>query len=71
MTFNEIIFGGAGFVIGAFTPAVGAKIKSYFVKETTAAKSAVAKGIGSSVAGAITSAETAAENAATAVEKKL
>lgn len=27
-----------GFVVGAFTPAVGRKIKALFVKETTAVK---------------------------------
>lgn len=32
---------GAGFIAGAFTPAVGRKIKSYFVKETKAASAAV------------------------------
>lgn len=30
-----------GFVVGAFTPAIGRKIKSFFVKETTAAKNKV------------------------------
>lgn len=30
-----------GFAVGGFTPAVGRKIKSLFVKETTAAKTAV------------------------------
>jgi len=71
MTLNELIFGGAGFVAGAFTPAVGRKIKSYFTKETTLAKTAVENGIGSSVAGAFASAESATEQAAKAVEKKL
>lgn len=32
---------GVGFVVGAFVPAIGRKIKSLFVKETTAAKTAV------------------------------
>ena len=32
---------GVGFVVGAFTPAIGRKIKALFVKETTAAKAAV------------------------------
>ena len=71
MTLNELIFGGAGFVAGAFTPAVGAKIKSYFVKETTLAKNAVKSGIGSSLSGALASAETATASAAKAAEKKL
>lgn len=30
-----------GFVIGAFTPAIGRKIKSFFVKETKAAETGV------------------------------
>jgi hypothetical protein len=34
---------GVGFVVGAFTPAVGRKIKALFVKETSAAKAAVEK----------------------------
>jgi hypothetical protein len=29
---------GVGFVVGAFTPAVGRKIKAFFVKETQAAE---------------------------------
>lgn len=32
---------GVGFVVGAFTPAIGRKIKSWFVKETTALKTDV------------------------------
>jgi hypothetical protein len=32
---------GVGFVIGAFTPSIGRKIKALFVKETTKAKIAV------------------------------
>ena len=34
---------GAGFVIGAFTPSIGRKIKAIFVKEGTVAKAVVAK----------------------------
>lgn len=30
-----------GFVVGAFTPAIGRKIKAYFVKETTVLKADV------------------------------
>lgn len=30
-----------GFVIGAFTPSIGRKIKSFFVKETKAAETGV------------------------------
>lgn len=36
---------GIGFVVGAFTPAIGRKIKAYFVKETTALKSDFSKGV--------------------------
>jgi len=36
-----LIAAGAAYVAGAFTPAVGRKIKALFVKETTAAKTAV------------------------------
>ena len=39
---KDILFAVAGYVIGAFTPAVGRKIKALFVKETTAATTAVA-----------------------------
>lgn len=38
--FTDLIYAGAGFVIGAFTPAIGRKIKSWFVKEATATKTA-------------------------------
>jgi len=34
-----------GFVVGAFTPAVGRKIKGLFVKETQSAETAVKSGI--------------------------
>jgi len=30
---HDILFAGIGFVIGAFTPAIGRKIKSWFVTE--------------------------------------
>ena len=40
---------GVGFVVGAFTPAVGRKIKAFFVKETTVLK-ADAKSAEASVA---------------------
>lgn len=32
---HDVIFVGIGFVIGAFTPAVGRTIKSWFSKEAT------------------------------------
>ena len=33
---HAAIFAGAGWLIGCFTPAVGRKVKSWFVKESTA-----------------------------------
>jgi hypothetical protein len=36
---------GVGFVVGAFTPAVGRKIKALFVKETSAAKAAASSAV--------------------------
>ena len=48
---------GAGFLTGAFTPAIGRKLKSLFVRETTAAKTAVssaAQGVATGVASAAT-----------------
>jgi len=38
---SAIVAAGVGFVVGAFTPAVGRKIKALFVKESQAAKTAV------------------------------
>ena len=38
---TAIVFGVVGYVAGAFTPAVGREIKALFVKESTAAKTAV------------------------------
>ena len=38
---HDAIYAGIGFVVGAFTPAVGREIKSWFVKESTAAVAAV------------------------------
>lgn len=35
------IYGGIGYVVGAFTPSVGRAIKSFFVKEATQVKLAV------------------------------
>jgi hypothetical protein len=46
---KDIPVAGVGFIIGAFTPSVGRKIKALFVKESTAAKTVVAP-----VAGSIT-----------------
>lgn len=39
----ELLYAGGGFVIGAFTPSIGRKIKSWFVKETSAIKADVSK----------------------------
>lgn len=33
---HSVIFAGIGFVVGAFTPAIGRKVKAFFVKESTA-----------------------------------
>lgn len=41
MILVNVIYAGAGYVAGAFTPAVGRTIKGWFVKETTAVKTAV------------------------------
>jgi hypothetical protein len=49
---HSILFAAAGFVAGAFTPSVGRKIKSFFVKETTAAKTAATSAASSAVAAA-------------------
>lgn len=42
---NAILAAGIGYVAGAFTPAVGRKIKSFFVKEADQAKAAGVKGV--------------------------
>lgn len=40
--FQYAVGAAVGFAVGAFTPAVGRKIKAWFVKETSAAKADVA-----------------------------
>ena len=35
LTFHCLVAAGAGYVLGAFTPAVGRKIKAFFVAEDT------------------------------------
>jgi hypothetical protein len=35
---KELIYAGIGYIAGAFTPAVGREIKSWFVKEAADAK---------------------------------
>jgi len=42
---ETVIAAGAGYIAGAFTPSIGRKIKSLFVKETTAAKTAVSTAV--------------------------
>lgn len=41
--FNFLLYAGIGFVVGAFTPAVGRAIKSWFVKESSVVKADVTK----------------------------
>lgn len=52
MVATSIIYAGAGYVVGAFTPGVLRKIKSYFVKETTAVKADVKAEVAKVEAGA-------------------
>jgi len=40
---HTILAAGVGFVVGAFAPAVGREIKSWFVKEAAVVKADVAK----------------------------
>jgi hypothetical protein len=42
---HDAVIAGVGFVVGAFTPAVGRKIKAFFVKETSAVKPTIVAGI--------------------------
>lgn len=46
---HTIVAAGVGFVVGAFTPAIGRKIKSFFVTETTAAKAVVTTDVAAAV----------------------
>jgi len=57
------VCGGLGLVAGAFMPALGRKIKAVFVKDTQAAKKAVA--------GVVSSAGKSVDSAASSVAKKL
>ena len=41
-TVRELLFAGGGFVIACFCPAVGRKLKAFFVREDTALKARVA-----------------------------
>lgn len=50
---TAVIAGVGGLVVGAFMPAVGREIKSWFVKETTAAKTVVSGTVASSVVAAV------------------
>lgn len=47
---HSILFAAVGYVVGAFTPAVGRKIKSFFSKDATAAKTAATSAVSSAVA---------------------
>lgn len=39
--FSTVIAAAVGYLAGAFTPAIGRKIKALFVRETTAVKTSV------------------------------
>jgi hypothetical protein len=41
MIISTVVAAGVGFVVGAFTPAVGRKIKSFLTKEATVVKTDV------------------------------
>lgn len=47
--FHVVLWTAVGYVGGAFTPAIGRKIKALFVKESTAAVSKVESGVASTV----------------------
>lgn len=57
---KDILFAGAGYVIGAFTPGPLRVVKAFFTKKTTAAVAAVPATVVTDV-----------KSAVTAVEKKL
>jgi hypothetical protein len=59
MIITNLVAAGIGFVVGAFMPAVGREIKSWFVKETKTALPTV------------TAVETAIKTDVSAVAKKL
>lgn len=40
---HDIVIFGSGIVAGAFMPAIGRKIKAFFVKESAVVKTSVAK----------------------------
>lgn len=40
---KELIYAGIGYIAGAFTPAVGREIKSWFVKEASVVKADATK----------------------------
>lgn len=65
-TIRELIFAGGGFIVACFCPAVGRKIKSWFVITDTALAARVAKLEAKIVAGG-----EAALKAAEAEAKKL
>lgn len=50
MIISFAIGGGVGFVVGAFTPAVGRQIKAFFTKKSTAAVAAAPVAVQTAVA---------------------
>jgi hypothetical protein len=68
---KDILFAAVGFVIGAFTPAVGREIKVFFVKETTAAKAAVPATVTADAKSVVATVVADVKADVTAVEKKL
>ena len=47
--FDLVVYGGIGYVAGAFTPAVGRTIKSWFTKESKTAVTTVESTVASTV----------------------
>jgi hypothetical protein len=46
---HTVVAAAVAYIAGAFTPSIGRKIKSYFVKEADAAKTAVESDVSSAV----------------------
>lgn len=53
LSLSGLVDAGIGFVVGAFTPAVGREIKSWFVKESTAAKNTAASAVSTAASDAV------------------
>lgn len=47
LSLGGLLDGAIGFIVACFCPAVARLVKSYFVKETTAAKTAAASAVSS------------------------